>query len=145
MVISLRNQAWDVREPTVPLRYSAVWEAEQSPIAEARRAVRTLLAEAGHPPQDRASEDAQLVVSELVTNAYRHAPGPGGLDLEVIPGAALLRIAVRDSSPDLPELRALDPHRIGGHGLRLVTHLCARVETTPLDSGKQVVAHLDLR
>ncbi|MER5525876.1 hypothetical protein ABT075_14890 [Streptomyces sp. NPDC002677] len=46
----------------------------------------------------------------------RHAPGPGALLLELTPDAALLRISVRDNSPHLPELRANDAGRVGGHG-----------------------------
>ncbi|MFF9177619.1 ATP-binding protein [Streptomyces sp. NPDC014793] len=144
MVIPLRNQAPDGREPAGPLRFSTVWNQEQPPIADARQAVRTLLAQAGHSPEHRACQDAQLVVSELVTNAHRHAPGPGGLELEVSPDAALLRITVRDSSPQRPELREHDARRIGGHGLRLVTRLCAQLHTVALETGKQVVAHLHL-
>ncbi|MFE3638542.1 ATP-binding protein [Streptomyces sp. NPDC059168] len=144
MVIPLRNQAPDGREPAGPLRYSTVWNEEQPPIADARQAVRTLLARAGHAPEHRACQDAQLVVSELVTNAHRHAPGPGGLELEVVGDAALLRITVRDGSPLRPELQEHDVRRVGGHGLRLVTRLCAQLHTVALEGGKQVVAHLHL-
>jgi len=144
MVIPLRNQAPDGREPAAPLRYSTAWDKEQPPIAGARQAVRTLLAQAGHSPGHRACQDAQLVVSELVTNAHRHAPGPGGLELELIRDAALLRITVRDSSPLRPEVREHDPRRVGGHGLRLVTRLCAQLHTAASETGKQVVAHLHL-
>ena len=63
--------------PAAPLRYSAAWDTADASIADARTAVRTLLARAGHDPRHRPSQDAQLVVSELVTNALRHAPGPG--------------------------------------------------------------------
>lgn len=144
MAIPLTEQAPDEREPTAPLRYSTVWDADHPPVAEARQAVRALLTRAGHPPEHRASQDAELVVSELVTNAYRHAPGPGGLELEVVPDAALLRIAVRDGSPRLPEPRDRDARRVGGHGLHLVTQLCAQLHTIALETGKQVVAHLHL-
>ncbi|MFG2266503.1 ATP-binding protein [Streptomyces sp. NPDC048720] len=145
MVIPLRNQAPDGREPAGALRYSTAWDEEQPPIADARQAVRTLLAQAGHPPEHRACQDAQLVVSELVTNAHRHAPGPGGLELEVVPDAALLRITVRDSSPLRPEPQEHDARRVGGHGLRLVTMLCGQLHTVALATGKQVVAHLPLQ
>ncbi|KPI32811.1 hypothetical protein OV320_2022 [Actinobacteria bacterium OV320] len=99
MVTALENRASDEQERAAPLRYSAAWDTEDVSIAEARAAVRTLLADAGHHPDDRPSHDAQLVVTELVANALRHAPGPGDLALEVTPDAALLHITVRDSSP----------------------------------------------
>ncbi|MCS0604357.1 ATP-binding protein [Streptomyces sp. LP11] len=128
----------------MPLRHSTVWDAEHTPVTEARQAVRALLARAGHPPSHPTSQDAQIVVSELVANAYRHAPGPGALLLEVVPDAALLRISVSDSSPDPPEPRAHDAGRIGGHGLHLVSRLCAQLNTVVSATGKKVVAHLRL-
>lgn len=144
MVTPLRNRASDGREPGAPLRFRATWDTADTPIAAARVAVRALLARAGHPPDHRPSQDAQLVVSELVTNAVRHAPGPVGLALEVSPDAGLLRIAVSDSSPRPPVLPAHDARRVGGHGLHLVTRLCGRLNTVAQETGKQVVAHLRL-
>ncbi|MGY1495221.1 ATP-binding protein [Streptomyces sp. QTS52] len=143
MVIPRKTRASDEQEPTA-LRYSAAWDTTDASVADARAAVRTLLADAGHNPDHRPSQDAQLVVSELVTNALRHAPGPGGLALEVTPDAALLRITVRDSSPRPPELPAYDIRRVGGHGLQLVTRLCDQLTTIGLETGKQIVAHLRL-
>ncbi|MEU9271822.1 ATP-binding protein [Streptomyces sp. NPDC048251] len=145
MVTALENRESDEQETAAPLRYSAAWDTEDVSIAEARAAVRTLLADAGHPPDDRPSQDAQLVVSELVANALRHAPGPGDLALEVTPDAALLRITVRDSSPRTLELRAHDARRVGGHGLYLVTRLCDQLHTIALETGKEIVAQLRLR
>ncbi|MBJ6998664.1 ATP-binding protein [Streptomyces sp. CRPSP2-6A1] len=135
------------REQGLPLpqQYSMAWDATHPSIADARHAVRVLLDEAGHQPDQRPSQDAQLVVSELVTNAIRHAPGPGALTLELTPDATLLRITVRDSSSSPPVLPTPDPGRPGGHGLRLVTLLCEGLHHTTLTTGKQVVAHFRLR
>ncbi|MFJ7073039.1 ATP-binding protein [Streptomyces sp. NPDC098781] len=144
MVTPLDNRASDRRDPTAPLRYSTAWHTDTSPAA-ARAAVRALVARAGYDPDHQPVQDAQLVVSELVTNALRHAPGPGRLELEVTPDAALLRITVKDTSPSPPELRTHDARRVGGHGLRLVARLCDRLHTVVLDTGKQVAAHLYLR
>ena len=145
MVTPLGHRASDEQKAAACLRYSATWDTSDASIADARAAVRTLLAQAGHDPDQRPSQDAQLVVSELVTNALRHAPGPGSLALEVAPDAALLRIAVRDTSSRPPELRAHDARRVGGHGLLLVARLCDQLQTVALKTGKQVVAHLHLR
>ncbi|MGW1620093.1 ATP-binding protein [Streptomyces sp. NPDC002172] len=145
MVTPLKNRASDGPEPGAPLRYSAAWDAADTPVSDARVAVRALLARAGHHPDHRPSQDAQLVVSELVTNAVRHAPGPVGLALEVSPDAGLLRITVSDTSPRTPEPRAHDARRVGGHGLYLVTRLCGRLHTVAQETGKHVVAHLPLR
>lgn len=85
------------------------------------------------------------MVSELVTNAIRHAPGPGELVVELEPAAGHLVIAVRDTSPSPPAPHEGDPARPGGHGLRLVARLCSQVWTVPAPPGKRVVALLDLR
>lgn len=57
------------------------------PIAGARRAARSFMtavqAVHGLPVSDRAMSMVELVVSELVTNAYKYAPGPCLLELEV--------------------------------------------------------------
>ncbi|MFE0509083.1 ATP-binding protein [Streptomyces sp. NPDC058964] len=145
MLTPRSQQTPDEQGRSAPLRYGTVWDTTHAPIADARHAVRTLLAQAGLDPDHQPSQDAQLVVSELVTNAIRHAPGPGGLLLELTPDATLLRIAVHDSSPHPPRTRTLDPRRVGGHGLHLVTRLCDRMHTITLATGKQVVTHVRLR
>lgn len=53
----------------------------------------------GLPVSERAMGMVELVVSELVTNAYKYAPGPCLLDLEVVDGA--VEISVWDSDPTL--------------------------------------------
>jgi anti-sigma regulatory factor (Ser/Thr protein kinase) len=143
MVIPLRKHAPDPHTPVAPPRFGAVWGSEGTSIADARNAVRGLLARAGHHRDPRISQDAEIVVSELVTNALRHAPGPGGLLLEVL-SPDRLRITVRDSSPEAPTPRVPDPRRVGGHGLHLITRLCEQFRTITLEGGKQVMAELGL-
>ncbi|MEU5593310.1 ATP-binding protein [Streptomyces sp. NPDC020298] len=145
MVMPLRNQVTNARHSAAPLRYDAVWDSEGTSVAHTRHAVRTLLARAGHHSHHQPSMDAQIVVGELVTNALRHAPGPGRLRLELVRESGLLRITVRDRSSRQPRMRVPVPRRVGGHGLHLVTRLCERFHTVPLDDGKQVVAELSLR
>jgi anti-sigma regulatory factor (Ser/Thr protein kinase) len=69
----------------------------------------------GIPVSERAMGLAELVVSELVTNAHKYAPGPCLLDLEV--GDGTVEISVWDSDPTLPVPQEADPHRVGKHGL----------------------------
>jgi anti-sigma regulatory factor (Ser/Thr protein kinase) len=79
----------------------------------------------------------ELVVSELVTNAYRYAPGPCLLDLEVSGGA--VQISVWDTDPTLPAACAADPGRIGQqHGLEIVIALCRSFEIRREPVGKRV-------
>ncbi|MFD8812694.1 ATP-binding protein [Streptomyces sp. NPDC059627] len=145
MAVPIREQEEDEQPLQRPARCSVAWGAACAPIADTRRAVRTFLARQARGPDDGATQDAQLVVSELVTNAVRHAPGPGELLLELEPGTGRLLIAVRDCSPSAPRLREADPARVGGHGLRLVGLLCSRLWTVPEPPGKRVMAVLDLR
>ncbi|MFD4242099.1 ATP-binding protein [Streptomyces sp. NPDC058525] len=92
-------------------------------IAVARDLVRSFLSDVqcvhGLPVSGRAMDIVQLVVSELVTNARKYAPGPCLLTLEVHGGA--IEVTVWDSNPTLPATLAPDPTRIGQHGLEIVT------------------------
>ncbi|CAM5662808.1 hypothetical protein [Streptomyces afghaniensis 772] [Streptomyces afghaniensis] len=86
--------------------------------------------------------DAELVVSELVTNAIRHAPGPCELILRLFRGR--LAITVRDTSAEQPTVHKGDRFRVGGHGLRLVHTVSDRVAVAPRARGKQITAYLGL-
>ncbi|MFD3333127.1 ATP-binding protein [Streptomyces sp. NPDC058700] len=73
----------------------------------------------GLPVSGRVMGTVQLVVSELVTNARKYAPGPCLLTLEVNGGGAV-EVSVWDSNPTPPAVLAPDPTRIGQHGLEIV-------------------------
>nr|WP_189819957.1 ATP-binding protein [Streptomyces olivaceoviridis] len=80
----------------------------------------------------------QLVVSELITNAHKYAPGPYLLDLEIRDGA--VQVSVWDSSTTLPSVQSTDPDRVGQHGLEIVmtaSHTFC-VEQEPV--GKRITA-----
>ncbi|MGW2117230.1 ATP-binding protein [Streptomyces zhihengii] len=73
-------------------------------------------------------DTAELLASELVTNALRHTDGPYGLRLTG-PERGRLRLGVWDSSPEVPPPFAGLPRRAapddeGGRGLRIVA-VCA--------------------
>ncbi|MBM9507808.1 ATP-binding protein [Actinacidiphila acididurans] len=104
---------------------------------------------------DRLGDDAELVVSELVTNAVKateaasSALGMYGMaaDMVVIEIAAhddTLRIAVEDSSRQRPALQVVDGDAEGGRGLFLVEALCIRWDALLLDNGKVTWAELPL-
>jgi anti-sigma regulatory factor (Ser/Thr protein kinase) len=72
------------------------------------------------------SEDAVLLVSELVTNAVKYG-GEGPIELAIDRAGEHLRFAVRDKGGPgpLPEIR--EPGSAGGgHGLRLVDTIADR-------------------
>ncbi|MBK3603240.1 ATP-binding protein [Streptomyces sp. MBT54] len=100
---------------------SAVFEGSAD-IAEARVLARDFLtsveADHGLPVSARAMGMVHLVVSELVTNARKYAPGPCRLDLEISEGA--VQISVWDSDTTLPSVQAADAERVGQHGLEIV-------------------------
>ncbi|MFG3193173.1 ATP-binding protein [Streptomyces omiyaensis] len=86
--------------------------------------------------------DAVLIVSELVTNAVRHARGPCLLTLADHGGS--LDIAVTDHSEDMPDVhRPAAGGRHGGFGLEIMRHLGDSLRVVPRIGGKTV--HVSLR
>ncbi|MER7837085.1 ATP-binding protein [Streptomyces sp. NPDC096040] len=115
-------------------------------IADARNQTSHFLTRAqsehGLPMTARAMELAQLVVSELVTNALKYAPGPVLLRLGVADG--MVEIEVWDSDPTLPLARAADAGRVGQHGLEIVLAVVQGFETRREPVGKRITARLAL-
>lgn len=135
----------DQRLDTRPI-LSATSFADGEPVARARDAARAFLttvqAVHGIAVSDRAMGMAQLVVSELVTNAQKYAPGPCLLDLEISEGA--VQISVWDTDPTLPMARPPDPGRVGQHGLEIVMGVSLRFEVRREPVGKRVSAAVAL-
>jgi len=139
-----------VRDRCVPappdLWAGAAYDGDTGSIAVARRLVVTFLAEARDlhgvdvPPHIQA--DAQLVVSELVTNASKYAPGPCVLNLEI--RGPVLEITAWDTDATLPLATAAGPGRIGRHGLEIVSALCNGFDVRREPVGKRIRARLAL-
>ncbi|MFE9428308.1 ATP-binding protein [Kitasatospora sp. NPDC006697] len=87
-------------------------------------------------------DDAQLVASELLTNAVRHTAGPLAMDLD--DDGSRLRITVTDPRPDItpPDPGSHQPAGIGGHGLFIVDRLALHWGAFPEGRGKAVWADL---
>ncbi|MBY8883451.1 ATP-binding protein [Streptomyces sp. PTM05] len=87
---------------------------------------------------ERVAEDVVLIVTELTSNACRHAPGPCTLRVTVEP--PYVDVAVADSDPPgaFPQA-APGP---AGYGLRIVSRLSEGVEVRPAPGGKVVRAAL---
>ena len=132
--------------PVEPLRRAAHYTGEPGCIAEARsfaaHFVGRLRTEWCATIDPRAEDEVLLVVSELVTNALRYAPGPVLLQLRVSGGT--VEIAVWDSDPVLPTPRAPDPTRVGQHGLEIVRAVAEEFEVVRAPVGKRIVARLGL-
>ncbi|HXV94049.1 MAG TPA: ATP-binding protein [Pseudonocardia sp.] len=121
------------RDIAVPLPFAA--EAA----ARARRAVHQACRAWG---QERLSSDAQLIVSELVSNAYLH--GRPQIELGISRGDPYLHLRVADASSEPPkQLRPVSPVN-RGMGLSLVDELSTSWGYRPTRKGKTVWATLRL-
>lgn len=116
----------------------AAWTfpADPGAVRAARTAVRNRLSAWN---LDGLADVAALLVSELVTNALRHATGPIGVRL-VRPDAAdgVLLVEVSDPLPDPPRERVAALDDESGRGLQLVAHAARRWGTRPGATGKTV-------
>ena len=108
-------------------------------VATARGFLRNLLD--GHPTTS--TDDAVLMVSELVTNAVRHAHTL--LRVVVCLVGQRLRVEVRDDDPALPVTPNLEHHATSGRGLRIIDDLADQWGITPNTDGKTVWFELHLR
>jgi serine phosphatase RsbU (regulator of sigma subunit)/PAS domain-containing protein len=83
----------------------------------------------------------ELIVSELVTNAIRHAAPP--IQLRLIHDQTLI-CEVSDASNTAPHMRRARTYDEGGRGLLLVAQLSRRWGTRPTASGKTIWAEQDV-
>jgi PAS domain S-box-containing protein len=81
-------------------------------------------------------ETAELLVSEIVTNALVHAGTP--IDVAVMLRDGGLRIEVTDGSPHVPSARAYGPSAGTGRGLMLLEEMVDEWGVVPDDPGKTV-------
>jgi anti-sigma regulatory factor (Ser/Thr protein kinase) len=126
-----------------PFRESVAFDGHPSMIAAARDFAGAFLdraRERGAAVDGRQREALRLVVSELVTNVVRYAPGPCRLTLEL--NRDTVEVAVADTSPARPAAQSREPGRVGQHGLEIVLALCRSVRTQPVSTGKVVHASL---
>lgn len=108
-----------------PEPHEGVWRftapAVDSSVPRVRHGVRTLVADQAVPVDDDILYGLLVIVSELVTNAVKHAAvlSPE-LGVEVAVGADWIRVAVEDQHPYRPKALEADHGRTGGRGLLLV-------------------------
>ncbi|MHA6757344.1 ATP-binding protein [Streptacidiphilus sp. PAMC 29251] len=132
-------------QPGLPAR-CARWQlsGRRGTLGLARGHARAFLEAGARPPSATATQEALIVVAELLSNAVRHAPGP--CVLELTQNGELLQVSVSDTSADLPVPRAADlTAGGGGFGWHLLQGLADRVEIQRQgDGGKTVTALLTL-
>lgn len=118
------------------------WRFPRHPRSVGR--ARTLLAEQAREWKvpDAAAETGVLLLSELVTNALRHAGCAPGREIRARFAVrdGLLRIEVSDACAALPHPRHVSPDDETGRGLALVEALAERwgAEPRPCGIGKTV-------
>jgi len=119
----------------------ATWDLPADPaiVADARKRVAAQLAGWG---LDDLAFVTELVVSELVTNAIRHAESP--IQLRLIRNGTLI-CEVSDGSSTAPHMRRARVFDEGGRGLLLVAQLTERWGTRQTAHGKTIWAELVLR
>jgi len=88
-------------------------------------------------------DDAVLLVSELVTNAVRHAIDTGAIGLEITSADTWLRLEVQDGDPNWRQTDSLDDCDESGYGFVLVDSLADRWGVRRICAGKAVWAELD--
>ncbi|WP_127359378.1 SpoIIE family protein phosphatase [Actinacidiphila soli] len=118
----------------------AAWDLPSDPavVSGARALAVRQLAEWG---LDNLAMTTELVVSELVTNAIRHATGP--IRLRLIRQSVLI-CEVSDTSSTSPRLRHPRTTDEGGRGLFLVAQLTRRWGSRHTPTGKLIWAEQDL-
>ncbi|MFJ4984447.1 ATP-binding SpoIIE family protein phosphatase [Streptomyces sp. NPDC088732] len=125
------------RTRTLDTTTVATWDlaADPAAVSAARRHVTAQLTDWG---LDDATPTTVLIVSELVTNAIRHAQPP--LHLRLIRCDACLTCEVTDGSTTTPHLRRARTLDEGGRGLFIVAQLTCRWGTRHHAHGKTIWA-----
>src|SRR4051812_46929692 len=114
-------------------RHQLAAEARFEPTGNQVRAARHFVAQ--HAPLRR-SHDAELVTSELVTNAIEHAATP--VTVRVSHAVDRFRVEVMDSSAIPPAVRDLLSDEDSGRGLHLVERLTDAWGVDSSDVGKTI-------
>jgi anti-sigma regulatory factor (Ser/Thr protein kinase) len=121
---------------TAQVRWS--FDPEPTVPGNARQRLAPVLAEWGLASDH--TDDALLVINELLANAVEHARTP--LILRVSFTGTALRVEVRDESVAEPRLQPVDVQAARGRGLQFVDALARRWSWTADGSGKTVWAEI---
>ncbi|MBL1110623.1 ATP-binding protein [Streptomyces sp. 5-8] len=128
------------------LQTSVALDGGGGDIAQARHLAAGFLTRArsehGRLVSQRAIDLTRLVVSELVTNVRKYAPGPVLLDLRIL--GDMVEVAVWDSNTEMPIARAADAGRVGQHGLEIVMAVVQGFEVQREPVGKRITARIAL-
>jgi len=124
-------------------RSTRTLDALPSAVSEARRWAASVTRGLLDPDQ---AANLRLIISELVTNALRHAADSARIDVAVTPKPEFLCVQVTDDGPGLaPRPRALETEEEGGFGLFFVEQLARRWGVTRENRRTRVWFELDYR
>lgn len=129
--------------PDEPWEYTLYIPHDLRAVTIGRRTLRLILNAHGLP---HFAEAAELLATELVSNALRHTKGPAALRLRWV--GRVLRIGVWDAdpTPPMPPLRIADSDAEEGRGLALIESCSDGWGWYPLaksgDTGKYVWCEL---
>ncbi|WP_078629517.1 ATP-binding protein [Streptomyces sp. 142MFCol3.1] len=116
-----------------PSAWDASWPLQRDPTS-VRRARKLVIAQLETWNMTEPADTAELLVSEVVTNALRHTRGPLRLNLQV--RGSRLRCEVEDTDPSGPVRRFVDVDAEGGRGLELLDLLTDAWGTSDTATGK---------
>ncbi|MFG1810328.1 ATP-binding protein [Streptomyces sp. NPDC049040] len=116
-----------VTDASTPGPVVSRWPLTGHSVGRARHELRAALSGWG---LDHLADPAELVLSELLTNAVRHARTPAGRLVETryerLPQGGGIRIEVHDANDRMPQMRRPADDDEGGRGLALVDALTGR-------------------
>jgi anti-sigma regulatory factor (Ser/Thr protein kinase) len=117
---------------------AADFPAQLTAAAEARHLVAGAVRSWGH--DGRLAIDAELVATELATNAIRHAGTPFRVSVERY--GQVLRVSVHDRAQTLPAVHDPDAAQASGRGMQLIGAMSRRWGVEVTADGKAVWAEL---
>ncbi|WTI65474.1 ATP-binding protein [Streptomyces sp. NBC_00358] len=126
-----------IRPFDAPRASATAWDASwplSRELTSARRARRLVTAQLEEWDLEDLADTAELLVSELVTNALCHTRGPLRLNLSVRESRLLCE--VEDTDPVCPVRREADPDAEGGRGTELLDLLAESWGSTCTPTGK---------
>lgn len=126
-----------LRPLDAPRARATAWDASwplSRELTSVRRARRLATAQLGEWDLQDLADTAELLVSELVTNALRHTRGP--LRLNLYARGSHLRCEVEDTDSTGPVRRFVDADAEGGRGTELLDLLTEAWGSTPTATGK---------
>jgi anti-sigma regulatory factor (Ser/Thr protein kinase) len=98
-----------------------VLHAGTGAVRAARRAVQEWAGDRGATTADQ--HLLALLTTEVVSNAVRHGPADGEVELAAAQERGQFVVRVGDASRDLPVLRRQPPEAVGGRGVQIIDHL----------------------